>query len=420
MTAQPLDAAGTEVRVTEVYGYPLPPRQPGRREVQHSADGRYLVTDPETGKRKPYTRMTTLVHTLDDDYYLRRWERRQWAAGGYLLGVQTTADVIATAAGSRSMTPAAVREAIAETVDTPLDRRARETIADEAEVVTGMGRAAEFGTAVHEWCAHIDLGHPLTDVPTGPACHIDREVKGEQMPDGSPRVYRSTIRDRVADYIRVRAEAGLTPLPDFIERTVWTRIRIDPWSDETVEVVGTLDNIMLDAAGNYVLVDKKTSPDMEYTYNSWTAQLTGYASATCVLDPVTGEWQPAPWSDGRMPLANIVVLGLPSAPQTGAPIPVPTVTTLSLDRGAELLRHAAHIRIERRKARARDLALAAPALPVPAAGSDEQRRGALIAALQSSPTLHHAAQVYAENAEDIGRLGLLDYAAWLAEHLPSE
>ena len=55
-----------------------------------------------------------------------------------------------------------------------------------------------------------------------------------------------------------------------------------------------------------------------------------------------------------------------------------------------------------------------------AAGSDEQRRGVLIAALQSSPTLHHAAQVYAENAEDIGRLGLLDYAAWLAEHLPSE
>lgn len=378
---------------TPIYGYPLP--ETTRPVMDRDALGRYLLPHPVTGRQQSHTRMTTLVHVLDDDYSLSQWQRRQWATGGYVCGASHGHGA------AEALMP----------WDTRYDR---DKIADAAELAVDMGRAAEFGTAVHAWTEVIDRGFPLAVVPD------DDDTCVLVFRDVDPRSGKEveivrTLRGCVGDYIRIRSESGLTPLPDHIERSVFrsidTGIHDAAGNRVYVDVVGTYDRMYVDAQGRRWLGDVKTSKRLDYSYNSFSAQLEGYAGAPWVWEPHNRTWQP----QDDVPIVGLVVMNVPSAPASLSDPITAGVRTLDRSRGAELLQLAARMRVERRMARARDLSIG-PELVPPAPA--EALRHRLIGMFQNTTTPAEAAALYETHAEAIASAGLLDWVTSLAGMFP--
>lgn len=75
------------------------------RDTPPITGGRYRIPDPETGKKRGWTRMSTLAKTLDDDTAITKWEKANVARGlladpGMLTRISDPRDLVA-AAGRR-------------------------------------------------------------------------------------------------------------------------------------------------------------------------------------------------------------------------------------------------------------------------------------------------------------------------------
>jgi hypothetical protein len=113
-----------------------------RPEIPRDHYNRPLVTPPEGGKAKGYTRCTTFVGATEDLYTLQQWEKRVVA-----LGLATRPDLIAMVSAHRD------------------DTKALNQICMDAKEAANASRAANIGTAIHAFTEIIDGGGTMDQIP---------------------------------------------------------------------------------------------------------------------------------------------------------------------------------------------------------------------------------------------------------------
>ena len=215
---------------------------PAAEHVEPPRDryGRYLIPDPETGKQMPYTRATTFAKSVSDTFGLTKWMLRM---GG--LGLAQRQDLLLGIAAAD-----------------PSDTKTLDSLMAEAKEHAGANSGATIGTALHSFTEQVDRG----EWPTIPA-PWDADV---------------------AAYVEAVAAAGLTILPEWIEKVV-----VIP----SLKVAGTLDRIVRTADGRLVIADLKTGKDVSYAMGEIAVQLALYAAAAYTFDPATGELDAMPVVD---------------------------------------------------------------------------------------------------------------------------
>lgn len=221
--------------------------------LQRDRWGRPLLPMPDdvTGKRVPWTRATTWAKSVDDMTALTKWQLRMVAKG-----VATRPDLYALAAA------------------TPLtDKQTFDKLAESAKEAAAASAGANLGTAVHSFAEQVDRG----ETPTVPAPW-----------DADIAVYRATL-----------AAAGITVLPEYIERTV-----VVP----DLTVAGTLDRVLRLPDGRLVIGDLKTGQELSYSWSSIAIQLACYSRGVAMWDLRTETYGPAPQVDQD----RAVVVHLPS------------------------------------------------------------------------------------------------------------
>lgn len=299
------------VRTTRTRGYLLPP-EPPRATATYDGWGRYKLPSPSTGRPTGYPRATSIASTLDDTYNLSRWTRRET-----VRHVLTAAG----AAGESARLFAGLQDALAAG-----DKSAVDSVLDALDDLGGGKDAAELGTAVHAWLEAVDIGQILpADVP-------------------------SQFQPYVANYRTVLARYGLTPVPDYAERVV-----LNDSGEETI--AGTLDRIYrVEATGELVLGDVKTSKSLEYGYLKHAVQLAIYGHASWMLTTDGTGWEP-------MPTINrdyAVILHVPSDQPERA-------EAVTMDLAYGLASAAVSLDVRRRRKEAKKLVPFVHALPIPTA-----------------------------------------------------
>lgn len=301
------------VRATRTRGYALPP-EPPRATSNYDGWGRYKLPSPSTGRPTGYTRATTVASTLDDTYNLSRWSRRET-----VRHVLTAAG----AAGESARLFSDLQDALAEenkgTVDKALDA---------LDELGGGKDAAELGTAVHAWLEAVDIGQILpADVP-------------------------QQFQPYVVNYRTVLARYGLTPVPEFAERVV-----LNDRGEETI--AGTLDRIYrVEATGELILGDVKTSKTLEYGYLAHSVQLALYGHASWMLKTDGTGWEPMP----EINTDYAVILHVPSDQPERA-------EAVTMDLAYGLASAAVALDVRRRRKEAKKTVPFVHALPIPTAES---------------------------------------------------
>lgn len=253
-------------RVTEHSHYPLPPAppRPGVKYVR----GRYSLPDPETGAATGFTRVTNIAKVLEDTFNLSRWSRRETAIRvieSAVLAVSGQLD------GARAESFDLIRDLINQEQAGKLDYAL-----DAHDNLLGGKDAAEFGTAVHEWCGAVDLG----------MCTV------EQVPE--------QFRAHVRAYQALLARHGLIAEPQHIERTV-----LNYGSDlkPTVKgrkypvIAGTYDRVFRCATtGRRYMGDLKTSKttSLAYAWIGFGVQMDFYRTADYLFALDGKSWERMP------------------------------------------------------------------------------------------------------------------------------
>jgi hypothetical protein len=238
-----------------------------RPEPARDQYGRYLLTDPRTGKRRPFTRSTTQAHTLDDTFGLTQWKRRmvlQGAATNPLLlsDVGSLVQEIENAADWRDA------KAATQALDALCDAAAREAGAEDGSA---------WGTLLHTITEYFDAGR-WADI----ADQVPEDLLGD-----------------LGAYVEAMAKANITCPPEYIERIV---------VNTRTETAGTFDRLLLMPDGRLVVGDLKTQKSVEYGWLAIAMQLAQYAQADAMVDPETGELGPMP---DTLDLTRGVVMHLP-------------------------------------------------------------------------------------------------------------
>lgn len=360
-----LDLDGNEVRQTPTHHYPLPPHLPGRFLPTFS-NNRYRLPDPVTGDTRSFTRATTVAKVLDDTFMLNQWRTRKVLTG---LSARThlQADL------------AQIMDTVASgTVDAAWERKALNGLADECGKVANTDQASEFGTAVHDWAAWVDMG--LLSV--------------HQIPE--------IFRPYVLENLRLQARHQLLPVPKYTERIVM---------NSTLRMAGTIDRIYVDPrrqhhADGMVLGDVKTSKTMLFSALAFCIQLAFYHSCDLMLSEDGTTWEPMPlmWPDVAY------IMHLPSDAVEPA-----SVQPINLELGRQALDLAVAVRDMRRRADKEAKVSADTLAPVP----DFERWFAARLALQTSPTPASVAGVWEEN-QDIWTDALTEIGLATARALTSE
>lgn len=255
-----LDGGGEVVRLTPTYGYVLPPPLPGRSWFPtFNGNSQYRLPDPVTGKITSYTRASTVAKALEDTYMLDAWAKRQMLMGMQRsLALSAELDQIMEHREAGTLTDNGLREML-------------NAVADEAQLVAGSKSAAEFGTAVHEWCEWVDVGQgAVADVP-------------EQF------------RPWVAGHRQAMARSGLSPDPYYTERVVL---------NTRYGIAGTIDRIFACPDGVMRMGDIKTSRTMDFSWLYFSIQLAIYHGADFVRSIDGMAWEPMPVLDPHVALIS--------------------------------------------------------------------------------------------------------------------
>lgn len=250
--------AGPAPRTTRWAQYPLPPMLP-RPVHKFNQYGHYLLPDPATGTTVGFVRATTAAKVLDDTYNLSRWSTRQQVAS-----VLRLADAAADPLNEGRATAQRMLDDLRDRIGKGNGSNTNDLL-EEIDGFAGGKNAAEFGDAVHEWCAALDSSMITVD----------------QVPE--------LFEPWVTAYQKILAHAGLIAVAQYVERQVL--------NDSGIErVVGTLDRLfMCVATGELYLGDLKTSKadNVKWSWMTWPTQLVGYARARLMWG-LDGGWEPMP------------------------------------------------------------------------------------------------------------------------------
>lgn len=189
--------------------------------------GRYKLPDPATGKTISYTRATTVAKAPEDQGGLMKWAQRM-----VVVGLGRRSDLHALAATT-----------------SPDDKKTLGQITRAAEEAGGSATGRNTGTAIHSAIEAVNRGdEPLPLF----AAEVD--------------AYRTALRD-----------AGLSPMPDLVERVV---------VNTRDKIAGTFDVGLHDVHGTSYVGDLKTG-SVDYPA-AMAIQLAIYAGADAIVP--TGCW----------------------------------------------------------------------------------------------------------------------------------
>lgn len=147
-------------------------------------------------------------------------------------------------------------------------------VCQTAEIIGATEEGANWGTAAHAALQRIDEGCDISEIHEyfHPLVHN----------------YREALRD-----------AGITVLPQYIERTVRCA---------RYDISGHPDNIYRLDDGTHVIGDKKTTQDIEKSERSIASQLAIYANSEHMMNYETGQYEPMPLV--RKDFALIVLISM--------------------------------------------------------------------------------------------------------------
>lgn len=242
----PAHAPDGTVRGTATFDDPAPmpaelPPVSGQPEPNRDRWGRYLILG------QSHTRATSFAKLGSSTYALAEWGERM-----LIKGLTERPDLLALAHG----------------LDVKRDKKALNSIADDAQTHAGNKVAANIGTAYHAFTERLDADLiTLSDVP--PA-----------------------YRARCEQYVNAIRAHGLTTRAEWIERT--TGVRADQVS-ALVPVAGTLDRIWQLPNGDLVIGDLKTGSDLSYGWAEIAVQLAIYAHG-CNTHGLF-DWNTKTWQD---------------------------------------------------------------------------------------------------------------------------
>ncbi|MBA2280683.1 MAG: hypothetical protein H0W25_05535, partial [Acidimicrobiia bacterium] len=226
----------------------------GPRLPERDRYGRYMIPDPHTGRKRAWTRATTVASTLSDKFGLQQWAQRMTA-----IGLTRRADLYARVAA------------------TPIDdKQAMNRLVDEAKEAAAASAGANVGTALHSFTERLDRGE---------------DVLAPAPWDADLEVYRTTM-----------AGAGVVVVPRMIEVIVTL---------PELGVAGTFDRVVTVPGGELPLVaDLKSGGFLDWCEIS--IQLALYAHAETIYDLATGQHLPIPALDQERAL----VMHLPAGKAT--------------------------------------------------------------------------------------------------------
>ncbi len=212
------------------------PRSTPPTEVPRDRYGRPLIIPPGGGEPVPYTRVSTLAKTLDDQTLLTAWKQRKTAEG-----LVRRPDLLTRIAGTLANGDP--------DSDWPT-KRALNAVCREALEAAGASKGASSGTGLHSLTEAIDRGEEPLFVPPGDASRLD--------------AYRAAT----ADYTAVDAETFVV-------------------CDE-LGAAGTFDRLWLCPDGKLRIGDLKTGKSEADYPGSTATQLALYVQSLR-YDPATGE-----------------------------------------------------------------------------------------------------------------------------------
>lgn len=229
----------------------IPPLRP---EPERDQYGRYVLPDPQSGRKSSWTRATTLKDALKDKEGLIGWKQRYAAVGMALTP-------------SAGPTLLSLHEEILSYGD---DWRAARSAKDamkgvlaELHHAAGGDEGSERGTQAHTLTEYADAGR-LEEVR-----HLATE---------------SELADLQA-YLDCCDAAGIVRPPRWIERVV---VNLD------LRSAGTFDRLVYLADGRLVCADVKSQKDFSFGFLDAAAQMAQYVNADAVWEPESQTWEPLP------------------------------------------------------------------------------------------------------------------------------
>jgi hypothetical protein len=268
--------------------------------------GRPVMPHPLTGEKRPWTRVTTIVETLEDKYNLNVRDQRLVA-----YGVGARDDIYDLAASA----------------DGPDDKGTLDEVVKKAKAVAFEDLKSNIGTALHGFTQKVDRGDKNVRIP-----------KRHQK--------------RLQQYVDATGSAGIEFIPDLIEIIV-----INP----ELEYIGTMDRGVfwrrhgLKVSTRPIAYDIK-SGNLNFAMLKAAQQLAAYANATHKWNPEAKVWEPL-----EMNRDTGLILHLP-----GTEDEEPTLHQVDLIAGYELLQKSIEVR-EIRRSRGKGLFKPVPIGEAPSA-----------------------------------------------------
>lgn len=234
---------------------PFEDPEPARKVVTYDGWGRYKLPDPNTGRERGFTRVTTIASTLEDQYHLNLWGKRKT-----LEGLVLERGLLAQAA-----------HVFREFGQDPQEREAKkrlDAIAKSACDIAGSSSGAETGTALHA---------------------ITEDHNQGRFHEAGQEADRRGLSANMRAYVNTLAREEITVLPEFMERLVFV---------PQLDAVGRLDNLTREKWAALLRVfDLKSQKTMDFGAMKIAIQLAMYANAEAMFNEETWQWEEMPAVD---------------------------------------------------------------------------------------------------------------------------
>lgn len=219
------------------------PKKDAKAEKWITHNGRYALPDPDTGKDRTWTRVTTLADTLESRYNIERWGERMTAKG-------------------MAMRPDLVAMAMNLDPNDEEGKKALNKVARDAKEAAGSSRGANMGTALHRLTELADAG---------------REVQPGILA-GELSAYQATMDRR-----------GWKALPQYLERIICV---------PKLGCAGRLDKLLEVHGGQWdsrlMVGDLKSQKSMDFGGLKIAIQLAIYSHAYALWDEDAERWEDPP------------------------------------------------------------------------------------------------------------------------------
>lgn len=205
-------------------------------EPERDGYGRYKLPDPETGNIKPWTRVTTLAKTLEDQFGITNWKIRS-----VIIGLTLRESLMDLAHASD-----------------PEDKKQLGEIAEKAMQAAQTDDRSNKGTSLHKFTERLDAGEPAR----------------------APKRWQPDLDA----YVAFKESEGILTHPAMIER-----ITVVP----ELNCAGTIDRIVKHE-GIPKIGDLKTGGSMEFGGMSMAIQLAVYGHGAGLYNDETKKWDEMP------------------------------------------------------------------------------------------------------------------------------